>query len=206
MSLLANQALWLVHAVIFLAYHWQNPFNLQTSTEARLVPGSWVHVYRDWCTAVQLVQAKYLCHKSWQKHRSTFNFVQIKMCQKIQCPYFKFRTFFDTGKNLPARAFPSFSYGPHLKQEDVGKMLGFLRVEEVIYSTSFRQESHPGSRLDSAYLIKEVEGTCIMAYQREDRTASTELLTKLTWFTLPGSKFQTGISSRFETRPCFPYL
>ena len=50
----------------------------------------------------------------------------------------------------------------------------------------FRQETPPGSRLDRTYLIKELDGTCVMAHQREAPTDTTELLTRLTWFTLPG--------------------
>ena len=50
----------------------------------------------------------------------------------------------------------------------------------------FRQETPPGLRLDRTYLIKELDGTCVMAHQREALTDTTELLTRLTWFTLPG--------------------
>ena len=50
----------------------------------------------------------------------------------------------------------------------------------------FRQETPPGSRLDRTDLIKELDGTCVMAHQREAPTDTTELLTRLTWFTLPG--------------------
>ena len=52
----------------------------------------------------------------------------------------------------------------------------------------FRQETLPGLRLNHAYLIKELDGTCVMAHQREAPTDTTELLTRLTWFTLPGFK------------------
>jgi hypothetical protein len=34
-------------------------------------------------------------------------------------------------------------------------------------SNFFRQETPPGSRLDRTYLIKELDGTCVMAHQRE---------------------------------------
>ena len=54
------------------------------------------------------------------------------------------------------------------------------------FHSNFRQENPPGSRLDRNYLIKELDGICVMAHQREARTATTELLTRLTWFTLPG--------------------
>ena len=50
----------------------------------------------------------------------------------------------------------------------------------------FRQETPPGSRLDGTYLIKELDSKCIMAHQREAPTDTTKLLTRLTWFTLPG--------------------
>ena len=50
----------------------------------------------------------------------------------------------------------------------------------------FRQETPPGPRLYRAYLIKEFDGTCIMAHQREAPTETTELLTRVTGFTLPG--------------------
>ena len=36
-------------------------------------------------------------------------------------------------------------------------------------------------RLDRTYLIKELDGTCVMAHQRESPTDTTELLTRLTW-------------------------
>ena len=49
-----------------------------------------------------------------------------------------------------------------------------------------RQETPPGSRRDCTYLIKELDGTSVMAHQREAPTDTTELLTRLTWFTLPG--------------------
>ena len=52
--------------------------------------------------------------------------------------------------------------------------------------TCFRQETPPGSRPGRAYLIKELDGTCVIAHQREASTVTTELLTRLTWFTLPG--------------------
>ena len=42
------------------------------------------------------------------------------------------------------------------------------------------------ARLDRAYLIKELDGTYVMAHQPEAPTDTTELLTRLTWFTLPG--------------------
>ena len=50
----------------------------------------------------------------------------------------------------------------------------------------FQKENPPGLRLDFSYFIKELDGTCIMAHKREAHTATTELLTWLTWFTLPG--------------------
>ena len=50
----------------------------------------------------------------------------------------------------------------------------------------FRQETPPGSRLDRTYLIKELDNTCVMAHQFEALTDTSELLTRLTWFTLPG--------------------
>ena len=37
-----------------------------------------------------------------------------------------FLTFFDTMKNEQARALPSFSHGPHSKQEDVSRILQIL--------------------------------------------------------------------------------
>ena len=50
----------------------------------------------------------------------------------------------------------------------------------------FRQETLPGSRLDRAYLIKELDGTCVLAHQREAPKDTTKILTRLSWFTLPG--------------------
>ena len=50
----------------------------------------------------------------------------------------------------------------------------------------FRQEPPPGSRLGHSYLIKKLDGTCLMAHQREAPTDTAELLTRLIWFTLPG--------------------
>ena len=47
----------------------------------------------------------------------------------------------------------------------------------VIFTT-LRQEIPPGSRLDRTDLIKELDGTCIMAHQREAPTDTTELLTR----------------------------
>ena len=62
----------------------------------------------------------------------------------------------------------------------------YLNLKEIIKSKLFnfchifREETHPGSRLDHAYPIKELYGTCDMTHQREARTAITELLTWLT--------------------------
>ena len=56
--------------------------------------------------------------------------------------------------------------------------LAFHHCQEI-----FRQEHPPGSRLDRAYLIKKLDGTCIMAHQHQAPTAIT---VTLTWFTLPG--------------------
>ena len=50
----------------------------------------------------------------------------------------------------------------------------------------FRQETPPGSRRDCTYLIKELDGTSVMAHQREAPKNTTDLLKRLTWFTLPG--------------------
>ena len=44
----------------------------------------------------------------------------------------------------------------------------------------FKQETPPGSRLGFAYLIKELDGICVMAHQREAATGTTEVLTQLT--------------------------
>ena len=38
-----------------------------------------------------------------------------------------------------------------------------------------------GSRLDRAYLIKELDGTYVMAHQREAPTSTTELLGSPFW-------------------------
>ena len=61
---------------------------------------------------------------------------------------------------------------------------GSLLLWKQIFTTGFT----PGSRLDCAYLIKELDSTCIMAHKPEAPTDTTELLTTLTWFTLPGFK------------------
>ena len=55
----------------------------------------------------------------------------------------------------------------------------------------FRQETPPDSRLDRSYLIKELDGTCVIAQQREALIDTTELLTRFTWFTLPGFELAT---------------
>ena len=55
-------------------------------------------------------------------------------------------------------------------------------------SPTFRQETPPGSSLDRTDLIKELDGTCVMAQQCEAPTDTTELLTRWTWFTLQGFK------------------
>ena len=41
-----------------------------------------------------------------------------------------------------------------------------------------RQETPPGLGLDHTYLIKELDGTCVMAHQREASTVTTEVLTQ----------------------------
>ena len=64
----------------------------------------------------------------------------------------------------------------------------FLQIFDSAYKIggNFQTGNFPGSRLDHAYLIKELYSTCIMAHQCEAPKATTELLTQLTWFTLPG--------------------
>ena len=59
-------------------------------------------------------------------------------------------------------------------------------VGNLMLSATFRQETPLGSRLECTDLIKELNGTCVMAHQHEAPTDTTELLTRLTWFTLPG--------------------
>ena len=59
----------------------------------------------------------------------------------------------------------------------------------------FRQETPPGLRLDLAYLIEKSDGTCVMLHQHEALTKTTELLTRLTWFTLPRFKPATNGSA-----------
>ena len=51
---------------------------------------------------------------------------------------------------------------------------------------TFRQETPPGPRLVGSDLIKELDDTCVMAHQHEALTDTSELLTRFTWFTLPG--------------------
>ena len=58
----------------------------------------------------------------------------------------------------------------------------------LLYDTKIRQETPPGSRLDYAYLIKELHGTCAIAHQCEAPTPFTELLIRWTLFTILGFK------------------
>ena len=51
---------------------------------------------------------------------------------------------------------------------------------------NFQTETPPGPRLGRTDFIKKLDGTYIMAHQCEAPTDTTELLTRLTWFTLPG--------------------
>ena len=76
-------------------------------------------------------------------------------------------------------------------------LVPILKSDEIvnISSTTFRQDTPPGSRLDHTELIKELEETCVMAHhQCEAPTDTTEILTRLTWFTLPGFERGSGPS------------
>ena len=55
-----------------------------------------------------------------------------------------------------------------------------VKAECSLLLKIFKQETPPGSRLDRTYLIKDLDGTCVMAHQREASTDITELLTRLT--------------------------
>ena len=52
-------------------------------------------------------------------------------------------------------------------------------IQKIIirkHSQIFRQETPSGSRPNRAYLIKELDGTCVSAHQREAPTDINELL------------------------------
>ena len=43
----------------------------------------------------------------------------------------------------------------------------------LLFAQIFRQKTPPASRLNGAYLLKELYGTCAMAHRREAPTATT---------------------------------
>ena len=49
-------------------------------------------------------------------------------------------------------------------------------IEEIYALQIYRHETPAGSRLNLAYLIKELDGTYIMVHQHEAHAATTELL------------------------------
>ena len=52
--------------------------------------------------------------------------------------------------------------------------------KHILLFKVFRQETPQALRLDCAYLVKELDITCVMAHQHEAPTVTTELLTLLT--------------------------
>jgi hypothetical protein len=70
--------------------------------------------------------------QSQQKRLRSLNFARIKNHRKGGDLLFQFKgdllflSFFDAMKTEQARALPSFSHGPHSKQEDVSRILQIL--------------------------------------------------------------------------------
>ena len=73
-----------------------------------------------------------------------------------------------------------------------------MKTLVIVFLLLFRQKSPPGLRLVCAYLINEFVSTCVMGHKREACTATTELLTRLNWFTLPRFKLSTFLSASLQ--------